>query len=37
MKYQLGPDFRSYSKRGCNTEDGRKNHQDGISFDRNRL
>jgi hypothetical protein len=48
MAYQIAPDFRSSSRRdnrrivelcnGCrNTEDGRKDKQNGMSFDRNRL
>jgi ribosomal protein S27AE len=48
MAYQIAPDYRSSSRRdnrrivelcnGCrNTEDGRKDKQDGMSFDRNRL
>jgi hypothetical protein len=48
MAYQNAPDFRSSPRRddrrivelwnGCrNTQDGRKDKQDGTSFDRNRL
>ena len=47
LAYAIAPDFRSSSRRdnrrivercnGCrNTEDGRKDKQDGMSFDRNR-
>jgi len=48
MTCRIAPDYRSSSRRdnrriverrnGCrNTEDGRKDKQDGLSFDRNRL
>jgi len=48
MMYRIGPDFRSSSvlrqpapsglcNGWRNTEDGRKDQQDGISLDRNRL